>query len=182
MPPGVLVMSIDVVCPCGKRFKIPEERAGTKFKCYLCNADLLVPGGPPQEPPPVRDTAMTTSPTSALSAAPLPEFLLDDPSRFVTGHLRAGTPRRQIVQMLQEGGIDRNTALELVSDMAHVRPTRYVPLVSIVVGGLFLASGLAISVHESLVLDKPQYAGVLGSLLFGGFLLSRGLKRLFLTD
>lgn len=34
-------MSIAVQCPCGKTYQVPEDRLGRRFKCYLCNRNLI---------------------------------------------------------------------------------------------------------------------------------------------
>ena len=41
-------MPITFDCPCGKTLKVPDEHAGRRAKCPICNAIVPIPGPDPE--------------------------------------------------------------------------------------------------------------------------------------
>jgi hypothetical protein len=73
-------MPIAVECACGKRYKVPDDAAGKKFRCKECGEALTVPGAKPAKPAASRD-----APARRPSSAP------GQPARRPS----AGTPARK---------------------------------------------------------------------------------------
>jgi hypothetical protein len=171
-------MDVHVRCKCGREFRVPEDRAGKPFKCFVCQRVVITSGdadSPPAEP---------AQPTEQASVKVDPDAdRLRALNRFAAEQVVAGAPASEIERQLVEKGYDSEAAGAVVARLKEARSQgrREAAHQNLLIPALWCLGGIVVTVltySMATNLGGAKYVIAVGPILYGGYRLFTGLSQL----
>jgi hypothetical protein len=187
-------MPIAVQCPCGKRFSIPDERAGTTFRCHICRRQLIAtpasstakmeegivsaaPSGGPSLPLPTQSSPPPADATAHEDVDPHGQraaFV------YASDHVEAGVDFEEIQRRMIGDGFDSDLAESIVEKLKEdkLEKQRESANRNMIIGGILCLVGTLVTVFSYLyaeALGAGKYVIAYGAIIVGFFQFMRGL-------
>jgi hypothetical protein len=190
-----------VRCKCGKAFRVPEERAGRRLKCFVCQREVITADEPAASatPPAPAESIVAAAPgTDGAPAFPTglirvgegpatdtgaTAAQLAEASRYAAEQLAAGVPADVIERGLVSQGYDSASARTLLTRLrvAQHNAGRAAAQHDLLVGTAWFVGGVVVSVVSySLATSHggTRYILAGGAIVYGFYRFFKGLFRL----